>query len=249
MMPNLIKVFLIKLAIALPVSLLDNTYEAAEQTAGENFADAWSEQRFEYAKVMARLNNVMRENRLKSAASNNHQPDGWPNGQPTLDDDGRYRRQQLGTTSNTTSMSDLLARGKNKKAKKENAYPYPATTYYGNTNHENTNYIYGNNYETTNYGNTKWTSGGSPYDAGFPVEGDSTTQCWTCHVATDVADSLDLYNECLSQGSVEYCKYGQNYCQTEERKRNGYIYQLKTGCKQPNACMVNWDNNFRNLTQ
>ena len=62
---------------------------------------------------------------------------------------------------------------------------------------------------------------------------------WFCHFRY-------FFQLCLDQGELEYCGMGQNYCQIEERQRAGHIYQLKSGCKQPQACMINWATNFRN---
>lgn len=89
-----------------------------------------------------------------------------------------------------------------------------------------------------------------PYEYPTRQQGESNTLCWKCHVSVSTYDygMTDLYKLCLAQGELEYCGMGQNYCQIEERQRGGHIYQLKSGCKQPQACMVNWATNFRNET-
>ena len=74
-------------------------------------------------------------------------------------------------------------------------------------------------------------------------DGPSNTKCWACHVIGD-----DPYGLCASEGYVETCMIGHEYCQVEERQRGGQVYQVRMGCKQPQACSTNYFNNFRNAT-
>lgn len=213
-----------------------------------NFQETWSKERFEYAKAMAAINSAMTQKRMKSyqpavfvqrATGLQYPKTSFSYGSQNIDD--RVRRQNAPSESGmimapqVETEDDLLARGKNKKKNK-------------------LDYDYGNKF-TSYYPEVTYTPYGPDpsYNNKLSFEDPSTkryssTQCWTCHVATGVSDNRDLYDDCIQGGRLEFCELGQNYCQTEERQRNGYIYQLKTGCKQPLACMSNWNNNFKNQT-
>ena len=240
--------------------------EYYERDVGENSAvvSHWSDQRLEYARVLARLNSMVKAKVARNRVGKQ-------------DDDTRVRRQNLpekpAGNETETGEENEFGRfgngGKNKPVRNfiveqlsssQNVVPYgqyDTSQYRPRPSAQNSGYsgglspVYTVPIESVQgyYSNTYSNSMSYSYDPKYQGEGDSSVQCWTCHVATTVDDNMDLYQYCNQVGSLEYCKHGQNYCQTEERKRNGYIYQLKTGCKQPNACMVNWSNNFSNATQ
>merc|ERR1712037_732071 len=61
--------------------------------------------------------------------------------------------------------------------------------------------------------------------------------CWRCD-----ADSFEL---CESSGSVQTCQPNEGSCELEIRERNGYIMQIRTGCKAKDACEMNMAQNFK----
>jgi hypothetical protein len=134
--------------------------------------DAWSQKRLEYARVLAKINSHFAKKRIEAPM--------W-----ATDNDDRYRRQKISNGTELDIALDL-ARGKNKKLNQAllNYGPDP-NLYFENTNSN----------KNKGYGNSKLS-----YESGQGEE-DSSTQCWTCHVATGTGsgDWRDLYTDCLAQ--------------------------------------------------
>jgi len=74
--------------------------------------------------------------------------------------------------------------------------------------------------------------------------------CWTCDERLDLGKETETtevhaYTRCLRNGSIKQCKGEQRTCMFEERRRNGVIYSVCTGCKQTDACLALWRRNQR----
>ncbi|CAG5077589.1 Oidioi.mRNA.OKI2018_I69.PAR.g8763.t1.cds [Oikopleura dioica] len=86
-----------------------------------------------------------------------------------------------------------------------------------------------------NYGNN---NNAYPANNNYPSYPAATgLQCWRCD-----ADSFEL---CESTGSVQTCQANEGSCELEIRERNGYIMQIRTGCKAKDACEMNMAQNFK----
>merc|ERR1712149_8653 len=74
--------------------------------------------------------------------------------------------------------------------------------------------------------------------------------CWMCDERLDLGNevetgSVQAYARCLNNGGVMKCTGEQRTCMFEERRRNGVVYSVCTGCKQTDACLALWRRNQR----
>ena len=74
--------------------------------------------------------------------------------------------------------------------------------------------------------------------------------CWMCDERLDLGNEAETgtvhaYTRCLQRGAMMPCKGEQRTCMFEERRRNGVIYSVCTGCKQTDACLALWRRNQR----
>merc|ERR1712203_955465 len=74
--------------------------------------------------------------------------------------------------------------------------------------------------------------------------------CWMCDERLDLGNeaettSVNAYARCLNNGMVMQCTGEQRTCMFEERRRNGVVYSVCTGCKQTDACLALWRRNQR----
>jgi len=74
--------------------------------------------------------------------------------------------------------------------------------------------------------------------------------CWMCDERLDLGKEAETgtdhaYTRCLQRGMMMACKGEQRTCMFEERRRNGVIYSVCTGCKQTDACLALWRRNQR----
>merc|ERR1711990_1056071 len=74
--------------------------------------------------------------------------------------------------------------------------------------------------------------------------------CWMCDERLDLGNeaettSVNAYARCLNNGMVMQCTGEQRTCMLEERRRNGVVYSVCTGCKQTDACLALWRRNQR----
>ena len=74
--------------------------------------------------------------------------------------------------------------------------------------------------------------------------------CWMCDERLDLGHeaettSVNAYARCLNNGMVMKCTGEQRTCMFEERRRNGVVYSVCTGCKQTDACLALWRRNQR----
>merc|ERR1712176_686984 len=106
-------------------------------------------------------------------------------------------------------------------------------------------------------------AGGFTYPTGSKTDGGASTTddfnqikhenglyCWMCDERLDLGAEAETgtdhaYTRCLLNGSMEKCKGEQRTCMFEERRRNGVIYSVCTGCKQTDACLALWRRNQR----
>merc|ERR1711937_84299 len=106
-------------------------------------------------------------------------------------------------------------------------------------------------------------AGGFTYPTGSKTDGGASTTsdfnqikhenglwCWNCKERLDLGKEEETatahaYTRCLLNGSMEKCKGEQRTCMFEERRRNGVIYSVCTGCKQTDACLALWRRNQR----
>ena len=74
--------------------------------------------------------------------------------------------------------------------------------------------------------------------------------CWMCDERLDLGNEAETgtdhaYTRCLQRGAMMPCRGEQRTCMFEERRRNGVIYSVCTGCKQTDACLALWRRNQR----
>merc|ERR1711892_398989 len=74
--------------------------------------------------------------------------------------------------------------------------------------------------------------------------------CWMCDERLDLGteaetSTVNAYARCLLNGMAMKCKGEQRTCMFEERRRNGVVYSVCTGCKQTDACLALWRRNQR----
>merc|ERR1712176_739697 len=74
--------------------------------------------------------------------------------------------------------------------------------------------------------------------------------CWMCDERLNLGQETETttdhaYTRCLRRGAMMPCKGEQRTCMFEERRRNGVIYSVCTGCKQTDACLALWRRNQR----
>merc|ERR1712158_37466 len=74
--------------------------------------------------------------------------------------------------------------------------------------------------------------------------------CWMCDERLNLGQETETttdnaYARCLENGMLMRCKGEQRTCMFEERRRNGVIYSVCTGCKQTDACLALWRRNQR----
>merc|ERR1711970_987870 len=74
--------------------------------------------------------------------------------------------------------------------------------------------------------------------------------CWMCDERLDLGveaetTSVNAYARCLNNGMRMKCTGEQRTCMFEERRRNGVVYSVCTGCKQTDACLALWRRNQR----
>merc|ERR1711937_171404 len=106
-------------------------------------------------------------------------------------------------------------------------------------------------------------AGGFTYPTGSKTDGGASTTsdfnqikhenglwCWNCKERLDLGKEAETgadhaYTRCLRRGAMMPCKGEQRTCMFEERRRNGVIYSVCTGCKQTDACLALWRRNQR----
>merc|ERR1712176_1200176 len=106
-------------------------------------------------------------------------------------------------------------------------------------------------------------AGGFTYPTGSKTDGGASTTddfnqikhenglwCWNCKERLDLGKEEETttahaYTRCLRRGAMMPCKGEQRTCMFEERRRNGVIYSVCTGCKQTDACLALWRRNQR----
>lgn len=78
--------------------------------------------------------------------------------------------------------------------------------------------------------------------------------CWMCDSLTDhlgsayfhcMMDGWDTNLANTAQHRVQACKGEERVCMWEERRRRGAVYSVCGGCKQPDACIHQWNQNWR----
>merc|ERR1711970_83528 len=74
--------------------------------------------------------------------------------------------------------------------------------------------------------------------------------CWMCDERLDLGveaetTSVNAYARCLNNGMRMKCTGEQRTCMFKERRRNGVVYSVCTGCKQTDACLALWRRNQR----
>jgi len=73
--------------------------------------------------------------------------------------------------------------------------------------------------------------------------------CFECHgrLMLDVAesDTNNAWVDCVTNGATVECDGDQRSCLTEERRRNDVVVEVKSMCKNPEACAYQWRRNER----
>jgi len=96
----------------------------------------------------------------------------------------------------------------------------------------------------------KTDGGQSAIDDFNQIKHDNGLWCWMCDERLDLGKeeettTVHAYVRCLERGMIQKCKGEQRTCMFEERRRNGVIYSVCTGCKQTDACLALWRRNQR----
>jgi len=97
---------------------------------------------------------------------------------------------------------------------------------------------------------SKTDGGQSTTDDFNQIKHDNGLWCWMCDERLDLGkeeetSTVHAYVRCLERGMIQKCKGEQRTCMFEERRRNGVIYSVCTGCKQTDACLALWRRNQR----
>lgn len=73
--------------------------------------------------------------------------------------------------------------------------------------------------------------------------------CFTCHGRLDLGSAESTANnawfDCVDNGEITECWGDQRSCLTEERRRYDTVVEVKSMCKNPEACAYQWRRNER----